>query len=98
MTVLGNTFWPAEPSTSLIVTTTAIATLGALFLGRAAGWPSRPKVLANPLKTFPAGSQRRDELERLIYHPDSFPGARDVKTPVSDVRSGSKFETLTHVA
>ncbi|KAK0389399.1 hypothetical protein NLU13_2974 [Sarocladium strictum] len=86
MAVLGNSLWPAEPSTSLIVTTTAIATIGALFLGRAAGWPSRPKVLANPLKTFPKGSQRREELGKLIYRPDTFPGARDVNTPYGSVR------------
>lgn len=83
MASLGNALWPAEPSTSLIITTTAIATIGALFLGRAAGWPTRPKVLPNPLKTFSKGSARRDELEKLIYKPDTFPGARDVETPVS---------------
>ncbi|KAH8175925.1 serine aminopeptidase, s33 domain-containing protein [Sarocladium implicatum] len=86
MATLGNALWPSEPSTALIVTTTAIATFGALFLGRTLGWPTRSKVIPNPLKVYPPGSPRRDELEKLIYNSDTFPGARDVETPYGSVR------------
>lgn len=85
MSALGSVFsWPSQPSTSLIVTTTALATATLLVLGRSAGWPRRRKILSNPLQTYPPGSQQYGELETLIYRPDTFPGARDVETPVSE--------------
>lgn len=71
----------AAPS-SLVITTTAVAaTLSALYLSRWFLWPALPPAIPNPLKTrIPKLS--KEELEKLDYHPDSLPGARDVKTPV----------------
>lgn len=76
--------WPSPtPHTALLLaTSTAIATVGVLFVARAALWPRPQKILRNPLTTvFPRASPR--DLEGLVYRPDQFPGARDVDTPVS---------------
>lgn len=61
---------------SALVATTAVATVAFLALAKLSLWPSRPRVLHNPLKTGAS-----DELN--VYQPDAFPGARDVDTPVS---------------
>ncbi|SPQ17862.1 672bb006-0cec-4fc7-86a6-8ad55cf07d01 [Thermothielavioides terrestris] len=70
--------WPqtGTNSTGLIVASTAIATAAVLSLLRSYLWPTPPKIDRSPLRTvLPTLSP--DELNRLEYKPDSFPGARD---------------------
>lgn len=70
--------WP-DPSHAFV----AVATL-AVFLGlRRYLYPRHPSVIPGPLKTALPGLAK-DEIERLDYRPDAFPGARDVVTPVSE--------------
>jgi hypothetical protein len=78
--------WPqtGTDSTGLIVASTAIATAAVLSLLRSYLWPTPPKIDRSPLRTvLPTLSP--DELNRLEYKPDSFPGARDVETPASHI-------------
>lgn len=68
-------------NTSLIVAGTVIATAALLALLNRALYPTPPKKRRSPLQTvLPRLSQ--DELDKLLYKPDHFPGARDVETPV----------------
>ena len=64
-----------------LAATTVLATVTFLSLARYTLSPGRPAAIPSPLKTaLPRLSER--ELELLEYKPDSFPGARDVSTPV----------------
>ncbi|KYK58285.1 alpha/beta hydrolase family protein [Drechmeria coniospora] len=79
----GILWWP--PSAVVLITATAVATVSLLALVRATLWPRRGKVLPSPLRTvIPAAS--RADLDKLVYQPDIFPGARDVDTPYGSVR------------
>ena len=71
-----------QPSTVLIVTTTAVATLSFVAFARYVLWPAKLKILPSPLHNV-IPRLKKEELNRLAYRPDSFPGARDVETPVS---------------
>lgn len=73
-------------STTLIVTATAVITASLVTLGSAALWPRREKILPSPLKTL-LPRLPPSEVEALAYHPNQFPGARDVQTPVRDARA-----------
>jgi hypothetical protein len=68
-------------NTGLIVAATVVATVALLSLFNRLLWPTQPKRIRSPLHTvLPTLSQ--DERDKLVYKPDSFPGARDVETPV----------------
>ena len=76
--------WPAQLGTGnpgLIVTSTAIATAVVLSVIRRYLWPTPPKVIRSPLRTVISGLSQ-DEVAKLEYKSDHFPGARDVETPV----------------
>lgn len=78
-------WWWSPSAATALVTTTAIATASLLVLARATLWPRRQRVLRSPLRTvIPRASS--EELRRLVYQPDEFPGARDVDTPYGSVR------------
>ncbi|KAK2057781.1 alpha/beta-hydrolase [Colletotrichum caudatum] len=74
-----------EPRTAAIVATTVVATLSFLSLARLGLYPEWGTAIPNPLKTklpMLAG----EEVKKLPYRPDSFPGARDVETPYGSIR------------
>lgn len=70
-----------EPRTAAIVATTVVATLSFLSLARLGLYPNWGTAIPNPLKTK-IPTLTNDEVKKLPYHPDYFPGARDVDTPV----------------
>ncbi|KAK3328851.1 Alpha/Beta hydrolase protein [Apodospora peruviana] len=47
--------------------------------------PSGPKIYPNPLRTVIPGLSK-DEVDKLDYKPDAFPGVRDVETPYGTIR------------
>lgn len=69
-------------SNVLVISTTALATAGLIAFARVTLWPSKVKVLDNPLKNV-IPHMSKEKLKELVYQPDAFPGARDVDTPVS---------------
>lgn len=73
--------WPTASHTALALTTTVVATAAALVFARSALWPRWARVLPSPLKTVIPHTSKED-LAKLVYRPDQFPGARDVETPV----------------
>ncbi|KAF6841567.1 alpha beta hydrolase family [Colletotrichum musicola] len=74
-----------EPRTAVVVATTVVATISLLSLARLGLYLRLGSAIPNPLKTkIPA--LPADELQRLHYRPDSFPGARDVDTPYGTIR------------
>ncbi|KAI3531572.1 hypothetical protein CSPX01_14048 [Colletotrichum filicis] len=74
-----------EPKTAAIVATTVVATLSFLSLARLGLYPNWGTAIPNPLKTkIPTFTS--DEVRKLPYHPDYFPGARDVDTPYGSIR------------
>lgn len=78
--------WPT------LATTTAMATTSLIVLARIALWPRKQAVLKSPLRTvMPRLSS--EELAGLAYVPDSFPGARDVDTPVWGTEAKNKLST-----
>ena len=76
ITIAAMTSLPDSLHNTLLVTTTAVATVATYVLAKSWLWPTRPAVLPNPLKT---GTHDKEQ----IYQADAFPGARDVDTPVS---------------
>ncbi|OAA43167.1 Alpha/beta hydrolase fold-1 [Metarhizium rileyi] len=71
--------WPDAPHAT-VATAAAVATASLILVAKAVLWPRRRRVLPSPLRTvLPRAS--REELSRLVYLPDAFPGARDVETP-----------------
>ena len=66
----------------MIVATTVVTTLTALVLAWRFLYPRRPLVIQSPLAEVVSG-RKPSAVEELEYHPDEFPGARDVDTPVS---------------
>jgi hypothetical protein len=73
---------------SLVVGTTAIATVAFLGLARWALYPARKSVIRGPLRTtIPYMAEA--EVEGLAYRPGMYPGARDVETPVSSLGPGA---------
>jgi hypothetical protein len=68
-------------SSTALVATTVVTTLTLLSLARWALYPQRGLIIPGPLTTaLPRLS--KDELAKVPYQPDHFPGARDVATPV----------------
>ncbi|KAK1988719.1 Alpha/Beta hydrolase protein [Colletotrichum cereale] len=74
-----------EPRTAAIVATTVVATLSFLSLARLGLYPKWGTAIPNPLKTK-MPKLAGDEVKKLPYRPDSFPGARDVETPYGSIR------------
>ncbi|KAK2005125.1 alpha/beta-hydrolase [Colletotrichum falcatum] len=74
-----------EPRTAAIVATTIVATLSFLSLARLGLYPYWGTAIPNPLKTK-LPSLTGDEVKKLPYRPDCFPGARDVETPYGSIR------------
>ncbi|KAK1600645.1 Alpha/Beta hydrolase protein [Colletotrichum navitas] len=74
-----------EPRTAAIVATTVVATLSFLSLARLSLYPNWGTAIPNPLKTK-LSKLSGDEVKKLPYRPDSFPGARDVETPYGSIR------------
>lgn len=80
--------WPSpgpQTAVAVTVTATAVATATLLLLARSALRPRWGRALPSPLKTT-IPRLPRDEVERLVYQPDAFPGARDVDTPYGSIR------------
>ncbi|KAK0662058.1 putative hydrolase [Cercophora samala] len=78
-------FIPDRSNTPLIVALTASITTITLILLNRILYPPLPKLLRSPLKTV-LPTLPKDELEKLEYKPDTFPGARDVETPYGSIR------------
>jgi hypothetical protein len=78
----------------LMIASTAIATAAFFSLLRRFLWPTPPQVLRSPLRTVIPGLSQ-DELNKLEYKPDNFPGARDVETPVSFFIQSTRTLKLT---
>ncbi|KDN67021.1 hypothetical protein CSUB01_03641 [Colletotrichum sublineola] len=74
-----------EPRTAAIVATTVVATLSFLSLARLGLCPKWNTAIPSPLKAK-LSTLAADEVEKLPYRPDSFPGARDVETPYGSIR------------
>ncbi|KAF5604024.1 2-hydroxy-6-oxo-6-phenylhexa-2 4-dienoate hydrolase [Fusarium subglutinans] len=77
---------PQDTSTALVVTTTVLSTVAFLAIARALLYPVRPKTIRNPLKAGVYDKANAHKLKNLVYHPDQFPGARDVETPYGSIR------------
>ncbi|KAI1263055.1 alpha/beta-hydrolase [Xylariaceae sp. FL1019] len=76
---------PVESATSAAIATTAVATLGLLWMARRALWPQQQQIIKGALTTsIPKLSN--DEIAQISYPPDYFPGARDVFTPYGTIR------------
>ncbi|OLN88492.1 Serine hydrolase-like protein [Colletotrichum chlorophyti] len=74
-----------EPRTVAIVAATVATTLSILSLARLGLYPQWGTAIPNPLKTK-IPSLASDDVKKLPYHPESFPGARDVETPYGTIR------------
>ncbi len=68
-------------TTTVIAASAAVASMAFVALARWMLYPDHGKVIPSPLKTL-LPSLAPDEIARLEYKPDDFPGARDVETPV----------------
>jgi hypothetical protein len=75
-----NGLWTGSSSV-LLVTTTAVSTVATLSFLRWYLYPAHEKIMPSPLKTV-IPHLSKDEVAKLEYAPDAFPGARDVETPV----------------
>lgn len=73
---------PIEPRTMAVVATTVVATISLLSLARLGLYVKWSSSIPSPLKTK-IPELTSEEIKRLHYRPDHFPGARDVETPVS---------------
>ncbi|KAK4181027.1 putative hydrolase [Triangularia setosa] len=78
-------FIPDRSNTPLVVALTASITSITLVILNRVLYPPLPKLLRSPLKTV-LPTLPKDELEKLEYKPDTFPGARDVETPYGSIR------------
>ncbi|KAF9880025.1 hypothetical protein CkaCkLH20_02836 [Colletotrichum karsti] len=74
-----------EPRTVAVVATTVFTTLSLLALARRGLYPKWGSAIPNPLKTK-MPQLTTDEVKKLVYRPDHFPGARDVDTPYGTIR------------
>lgn len=84
-TIFARLFPPESTSTTTVVATTMLATFLLVRLSARSLYPRRRAVLPGPLTTsLPYLSP--EEIANLPYHPDHFPGARDVDTPYGSVR------------
>ncbi|TLD25374.1 hypothetical protein PspLS_05455 [Pyricularia sp. CBS 133598] len=77
--------WPERPSHSFVVLTTVTATFAIFITLRRYLYPRHPRIIPGPLKTA-IPNLTKDEVAKLDYTPDYFPGARDVQTPYGSMR------------
>ncbi|KAH8841838.1 hypothetical protein MCOR27_004954 [Pyricularia oryzae] len=77
--------WPERPSHSFVVLTTVAATFAIFITLRRYLYPRHPRIIPGPLKTV-IPNLTKDEVAKLDYTPDYFPGARDVQTPYGSMR------------
>ena len=75
-----STSWASTPQTAVVATAAAVATASVIVLAKATLWPPRRKVLTSPLAKLRSTPDK--DVQKLVYRPDAFPGARDVDTPV----------------
>jgi len=75
----------ATSCTTAIVASAVVATTVVLSLLKRALWPKHPKIMPSPLNTV-LPYMSTDEVDRLEYKPDAFPGSRDVATPYGSIR------------
>jgi pimeloyl-ACP methyl ester carboxylesterase len=73
-----------ESRTVAIVATTVVTTVALLSLARTVLYPWRPQIIKGPLDTQLAKLSAA-QTKALLYTPDQFPGARDVKTPYGSI-------------
>ncbi|KAK4202447.1 putative hydrolase [Triangularia verruculosa] len=78
-------FIPDRSNTPLIVALTASITSFTLIVLNRVLYPPLPRLLPSPLKTV-LPKLSKDEIEKLEYKIDTFPGARDVTTPYGSIR------------
>ncbi|KAH8890843.1 alpha/beta-hydrolase [Thozetella sp. PMI_491] len=76
---------PTETNTTVTVAATIVAIAALMSFLKYSLWPGKPKVIPGPLHTVVA-KLPKDELDKLDYKPDAFPGARDVATPYGCIR------------
>jgi len=89
---------PAAPrNTGFIISSSVVATLAILTIGRLALQTTPPKTIPSP-RTTQLPHLSKDEQDALPYPPDVFPGARDVGSPVSHVRAPPKTESRANRA
>ncbi|GAP91689.1 putative alpha beta hydrolase family protein [Rosellinia necatrix] len=76
---------PGESTTTAVVATTVVATLVLASLTRLALWPGKPQIIPGALTTT-VPKLSKEELAKVVYKIDHFPGARDVVTPYGNIR------------
>lgn len=81
---------------TFVAATTSIATIIFLSLARTILWPSQPKTIRNPLATGVYAKSNAQETKNLVYQPDTFPGARDVETPVGNPSRTRQHQQAQH--
>ncbi|KAL0938788.1 uncharacterized protein CTRU02_205398 [Colletotrichum truncatum] len=74
-----------ETRTVAIVATTVVTTLSLVSLVRLGLYPKWGTAIPSPLRTK-IPELTGDEIKKLPYRPDHFPGARDVNTPYGIIR------------
>ncbi|XXG94602.1 hypothetical protein Hte_000859 [Hypoxylon texense] len=76
---------PGESGSTAVIATTIVTTVTLISLARFALWPRKRTVIPGPLTTsIPKLS--KDEIDKIPYKTDFFPGARDVVTPYGNIR------------
>jgi hypothetical protein len=64
-----------------LIALTAFTTFCFLLIAYLTPYPIDPQIIPSPVHIIP--SLPEDEIQKLPYHPNFFPGARDVETEVS---------------
>ncbi|KAI1810257.1 Alpha/Beta hydrolase protein [Poronia punctata] len=76
---------PSESTSGAVVATTVVTTLAVVSLARFALWPRKRPIIRGAL-TACIPYLSKDEITKIPYLPDEFPGARDVETPYGSIR------------
>ncbi|KAI1779934.1 alpha/beta-hydrolase [Hypoxylon cercidicola] len=76
---------PGESLSAAAIATTVVTTVTLISLARFALWPRKRAVIPGPLTTS-IPKLPKDEIDKIPYKPDFFPGARDVVTPYGNIR------------
>ncbi|KAI0394030.1 alpha/beta-hydrolase [Xylariaceae sp. FL0594] len=76
---------PSGQSSTAAVTTAVAITLALVSLTRLALWP-RKRVIIRGALTTTIPKLSAEEIAKIAYRPDDFPGARDVDTPYGSIR------------
>ncbi|KAI8632366.1 Alpha/Beta hydrolase protein [Xylariaceae sp. FL1651] len=76
---------PGESTATMVVATTVVTTLALISFARYTLWPRKPQIIRGALTTsVPQLSE--DEVAKVSYRLDHYPGARDVVTPYGNIR------------